>query len=200
MSIWGKEAEHRWPTGVIWFASYLIFLGTSYGTKKTYRSSINSLNTIWALLNIPSPLGKKRCYPKRQVDVFLALATMASSKAASTCRVAKCAAEDEWLLNGNEGPIIDSTLWKRMYRRIQVYKGRSFADKSAVLPCAQEGWIHGVQKGTHHGHWRFYHLGRTLWGLAWITALRISCFIWEQAQSNDIIVLQEFGRIELGLK
>ena len=103
MSIWGKEAEHRWPTGVIWFASFLIFLGTSYGTKKTYRSSINSLNRIWALLNIPSPLGKKRCYPKRQVDVFLALATMALSKAASTCRVAKCAAEDEWLLNGNNG-------------------------------------------------------------------------------------------------
>ena len=46
----------------------------------------------------------------RQVDVFLALATMASHKAPSTCHVAKCAAEDEWLLNGNKGPIIDPIL------------------------------------------------------------------------------------------
>ena len=59
---------------------------------------------------------------------------MASMKAAVTCRVAKCAAEDEWLLNGNRGPIIDAVMWKRMYKGIQVYKGRSLAEKSAVLP------------------------------------------------------------------
>ena len=46
----------------------------------------------------------------KQVNVFLALATMASYKAPTTCRVAKCAAEDEWLLNGNTGPIIDTIL------------------------------------------------------------------------------------------
>ena len=64
----------------------------------------------------------------------MALATMASYKSAATCRVAKCAAEDEWLLKGNQGPVIDPVLWKRMYKGIQVYKGRSFADKSAILP------------------------------------------------------------------
>ena len=96
--------------GVIWFASYLVFLGTSYGTKDTCRSSIRSFNTIFALLDIPSPFNKKTHYPEREVDVFLALAVMASYKAASTCRVAKSAAEDSWLLNGNSGPIINPTL------------------------------------------------------------------------------------------
>ena len=96
--------------GVVWFASYLVFLGTSYGTKDTYRSSIRSFNTIFALLDIPSPFNKRTHYPQREVDVFLALAFMASYKAASTCRVAKCAAEDAWLLSGNSGPIINPTL------------------------------------------------------------------------------------------
>ena len=64
----------------------------------------------------------------------MALATMASYKAASTCRVAKSAAEDTWLLNGNIGPVIDAVLWKRMYRGILIYKGTTFADKVAVLP------------------------------------------------------------------
>ena len=59
---------------------------------------------------------------------------MASQKAAATCRGAKSAAEDEWLLNGNQGPVIDSVLWKRMYKGIQVYKGRTFAEKSTILP------------------------------------------------------------------
>ena len=70
------------------------FLGTSYGTKDTYRSSIRSFNTIFAFLDIPSPFMKKECYPQEQVNIFMALATMASYKAAATCRVAKCAAED----------------------------------------------------------------------------------------------------------
>ena len=65
----------------------------------------------------------------------MALATMASHKAAPTCRVAKCAAEDAWLMNGNRGPVIDTVMWKRMYKGIEVYKGRTFAEKSAVLPC-----------------------------------------------------------------
>ena len=64
----------------------------------------------------------------------MALATMASSKAASTCRGAKSAAEDEWLLSGNRGPVIDPILWKRMFKGIEVYKGRKFAEKTAVLP------------------------------------------------------------------
>ena len=58
----------------------------------------------------------------------MALATMASNKAPPTCRVAKCAAEDAWLLNGNTGPVIDAFLWKRMY------KGTTLADISAILP------------------------------------------------------------------
>ena len=118
----------------MWFASFLIFLGTAKGTKRTYRSSINSFNTIFKLLDIESPFGQRKTYGQPQVDIFMALATMASMKAAVTCRVAKCAAEDEWLLNGNRGPIIDPVMWKRMYKGIQVYKGRSLAVKSAVLP------------------------------------------------------------------
>ena len=64
----------------------------------------------------------------------MALAMMASHKAASTCRVAKCAAEDAWLMNGNRGPVIDPIMQKRMFKGIEVYKGRIFAEKSAVLP------------------------------------------------------------------
>ena len=72
----------------------MVFLGTAYGTKNTYRSPINSFNTIFALLNIPSPFRKMKAYPREQVDVFMGLGTMASYKATSTCRVARCAAED----------------------------------------------------------------------------------------------------------
>ena len=59
---------------------------------------------------------------------------MASYKAASTCRGAKSAAEDAWLLQGNTGPLVDSVLWKRMYKGIQVYKGTKLADKVAISP------------------------------------------------------------------
>ena len=90
----GEVAKHRWPVGVIWFASYLVFLGTSYGTKATYRSSVNAFNTIFAMLNIPSPFRDLGTYPRTQVDIFMALAFMASYKAATTCRAAKSAAED----------------------------------------------------------------------------------------------------------
>ena len=64
----------------------------------------------------------------------MAIAVMASHKAPSTCRVAKRAAEDAWLLNGNTGSIIDPLLWKRMFNGIRVYKGRTLVDKTAVLP------------------------------------------------------------------
>ena len=74
--------------------------GTSHGIKRTYRSAIYSFHTIFALLNIPTPFSAKKEYPRAQVDIFMALATMASYKAASTCRGAKCAAEDAWLLSG----------------------------------------------------------------------------------------------------
>ena len=65
----------------------------------------------------------------------MALATMASYKAASTCRGAKSAAEDAKLLQGNSGPIIDPVLWKRMYKGIKVYKGTTLADKIAISPA-----------------------------------------------------------------
>ena len=107
---------------MLWFASYLIFLGIAYGTKGTYGSAINSFNMIFDILEIPSPFREKRVYPPRQVNIFMALATMASYKAASTCRGAMCAAEDAWLLSGHRGPVIDQTLWKRMFRGIRVYK------------------------------------------------------------------------------
>lgn len=118
----------------MWFATYLVFLGTSQGTKRTYRSAINSFHTIFALLNIPTPFVAKKEYPRAQVDIFMALATMASYKAATTCRGAKCAAEDAWLLSGNVGPVIDAFLWKRMHNGIRVYKGQSLAEKTAILP------------------------------------------------------------------
>ena len=79
---------------MVWFASYLIFLGTAYGTKRTYGSAINAFNMIFEILALPSPFNEEKVYPPRQVDIFMALALMASYKAASTCRVAKCAAED----------------------------------------------------------------------------------------------------------
>ena len=120
--------------GVVWFASFLVFLGTSYGTKNTYRSSINAFNAIYANLGIETPFKSQRAYPNDQVNIFMALAMMASYKAASTCRVAKCAAEDAWLLSGNLGPVVDPVLWKRMYKGIQVYKGARLADKVAILP------------------------------------------------------------------
>ena len=150
MSIWGTDARARWPIGVVWFASFLVFLGTSVGTKSTYKSSITSFNTIFALLDIKSPFKTMRAYPRKQVDVFLALATMASYKAAPTCRVAKSAAEDEWLLSGNLGPIIDPVLWKRMYKGIQVYKGRTFAEKSAVLPSQVREKIEYMTRNGEH--------------------------------------------------
>ena len=138
MAIWCSYAKERWPIGVVWFASYLIFLGTSYRTKSTYHSAINAFNTIFDLLYIPSPFFRTKTYPRPEVDIFMALATMASYKAASTCRVAKSAAEDAWLLNGNKGPVIHSVLWKRMYKGIEVYKGRIFAEKKAVLPSQRK--------------------------------------------------------------
>ena len=94
MRLWGTYAERHWPVGVRWFATYLVFLGTSYGTKGTYNSAINAFNTIFDLLFIPSPFEDRKVYPRGQVDIFMALATMASYKAASTCRGAKSAAED----------------------------------------------------------------------------------------------------------
>ena len=134
MSIWGEKARQQWPIGVIWFATFLVFLGTSYGTKKTYRSSINAFNTIFAIMGIDTPFRRQKAYPEEQVKIFMALATMASYKAAATCRVAKSAAEDAWLLQGNTGPIVHAVLKKSMYKGIQVYKGTKLAEKVAILP------------------------------------------------------------------
>ena len=150
MRMWGRDAQERWPVGVVWFASYLVFLGTSYGTKDTYRSSIRSFNTILALLSLPSPFKKRVSYPQGQVDIFLALATMASYKSGSACRVAKSAAEDAWLLNGNTGPVINATLWKRMYKGIMIYKGRTFAEKTAVLPSQVRRKIQHMMSKQEH--------------------------------------------------
>ena len=81
----------------------------------------------------------------------MALATMASYKAASTCRGAKCEAEDAWLLSGHRGAVIDQVLWKRMFRGIQVYKGRTFKEKSTVLPSQVRKKIeYMVAKGEHY--------------------------------------------------
>lgn len=87
------------------------------------------------MLEIPTPFRRRREYPREQIDIYMALAFMASYKAASTCRGAKSAAEDAWLLQGNKGPVIDPVLWKRMYKGMLVYKGTVLADKVAILPC-----------------------------------------------------------------
>ena len=151
MSIWGQQAQRRWPVGVVWFATYLVFLGTSYGTKATYQSAINSFNTIFTLLSIESPFTRAREYPARQVNVFMALATMASYKAASTVRVAKSAAEDAWLLSGNRGPIIDAVLWKRMYKGLLVYRGTTIAEKTAIFPAQiKEKIEYMMMNGEHY--------------------------------------------------
>ena len=74
--------------------------------------SVYSFNAIFAFLAVPSPFRRQRNYPQIQVDIFMALAIMASHKAASSCRGDKSFAEDAWLLHGNKGPIIDPVLWK----------------------------------------------------------------------------------------
>ena len=135
---------------MVWFASYLVFLGTSAGTKRTYISAVRSFNTIFAFLHIKSPFLKTKVFPRAQVDIFMALATMASHKAASTCRVAKCAAEDSWLMNGDRGPVIDPVMWKRMFKGIEVYKGRTFAEKSAVLPFPDKKKIEYMVSRQEH--------------------------------------------------
>ena len=75
---------------------------------------------------------------------------MASNKAASTCLVAKCAAEDSWLLNANTGPVTDTVLWKRMYKGIEVYKGRTYADKATVLPSQIRRKIQHMMERREH--------------------------------------------------
>ena len=73
----------------------------SYGTKNTYRSSINAFNRIYAIMGIDTPFRRQKAYLIEQdVKIFLALATIASYKAAVTCRMGKSAAEDAWLLHG----------------------------------------------------------------------------------------------------
>ena len=80
----------------------------------------------------------------------MALAVMASYKAASTCRVAKSAAEDQWLLNGNLGPLIDVVLWKRMFKGIRVYKETTFREKSDILPSQLRKKIAFIiERGDH---------------------------------------------------
>ena len=75
---------------------------------------------------------------------------MASYKAAATCRGAKSAAEDAWLLQGNLGPVVDPVLWKRMLRGIRVYKGTKLADKVAISPTQVRKKIeYMMEKGEH---------------------------------------------------
>ena len=65
------------------FASYLVFLGISYAKKKTYIFSINAFNMIFVLFTIPTPFRRGKAYPGAKVDIFMALATMASYKVPS---------------------------------------------------------------------------------------------------------------------
>ena len=50
--------------GAIWFASYLVFQGTAYGTKRTNSSHIDAFNTIFKL-SIPYPFHKDTRYPMK---------------------------------------------------------------------------------------------------------------------------------------
>ena len=90
----------------IWFVSYLVFLGTSYGTKDTYRSSIKSFNTIFALINIPSPFKKKSVLPTKtgthvhsfgNGDVLPSCCNIPSGKQCGWgCVAIECKLQDRW--------------------------------------------------------------------------------------------------------
>ena len=55
------------------------------------------------------------------------------------------------MLSGHRGAIIDPILWKRMYRGIQVYKGRTFKEKTAVMPSqVREKIEYMIKKGEHY--------------------------------------------------
>ena len=116
----------------------------------TAQQFINSFNAIFALLDIPSPFRRIKAFPSEQINIFMVLATMASYKAASSCLVAKCAAEDVWLLSRNSNPVIDAVLWKRVFKGIQVYKGVSLKDKSTVLPSQVRKKIQYMISGGEH--------------------------------------------------
>ena len=135
MDMWGEETRERWPIGVIWFATFLVPIPRDvlWDEKNIPVIDQRFLQYIHAAGDKLSIYTKENL-PSAQIDILMALAFVASYKAADTCRVAKCAAEDAWLLSGNSGPIVDAVLWKRMYRGIQIYKGRTYAEKSAVLP------------------------------------------------------------------
>ena len=62
---------------------------------------MNSFNMIFALLGIRT-FTRYTTHTPKQVDIFMALAFMASYKAASTFQGAKSAAEEAWLFLGNE--------------------------------------------------------------------------------------------------
>ena len=88
MLMGGEYFEELWPVRVVKFATYLVYFCMYYGTKSTYQSSIHAFNTIFALLNIPSPFKRVKIYPREQIDIFMALVTLTSHKAAPTCYVA----------------------------------------------------------------------------------------------------------------
>ena len=68
---------------------------------------------------------------------------------ASTCGGAKTAAEDARLRLGNRGSII-YPIAKRMFKDIEVYKGRSFADKIAAMPTQVRRKIqYMIKRGAH---------------------------------------------------
>ena len=62
---------------------------------------------IFAILKIASPFGRTAEYPRKQVDIFMALALMESHMAAPRLSGTKSAEEDDCLLLGKRGPIID---------------------------------------------------------------------------------------------
>ena len=65
LSVCGADAMERWPIEVVWFASYLVYLGTAYGTKTTYRFSINTFNIIFSSLEITSPIANSKSFPPK---------------------------------------------------------------------------------------------------------------------------------------
>ena len=54
-------------------------------------------------------------------------------------------------MNGNRGPVIDPVTWKRLFKGIEVYKGRTFAEKSTVLPSqVREKIEYMVERKEHY--------------------------------------------------
>ena len=71
-----------------------------------------------------------------------------------------------------------------MFKGIEIYKGRSYAEKIAVLPSQVRRKIHYmVARGEHlTGNGNLYHSGGIVWGLDRVETFRTFCLNRTEAQ------------------